>query len=307
MYQQTTLLDRLKSFFGSYSALPVLILINVSIWLLIRFLGVFVFLFSSGEGNTLQVLNKFVTQWLAVPANVELLLAKPWTLVTYMFLHLDFFHILFNMLWLFWFGQIFLQYLNNRQLTFTYITGGLSGALIFILFYNIFPVFNADLPHALALGASASVLAIVVAISFYVPNYTIYLLLLGPVKLKYIAIFSVIADFFMIQSGNAGGHIAHLGGALWGFIFIYAFKKGFDMSGFLKFNLLKPAFRLKRKRKSPFKNVYVNERPLTDEEYNLKKIENQKKIDRILEKIKRSGYDSLSKEEKDFLFYNSRR
>ncbi len=307
MYQQTTLLDRLKTFFGSFSALPMLILINVSIWLLIRFLGVFVFLFSSGEGNTLHVLNNFVTQWFAVPANVEVLLAKPWTLVTYMFLHLDFFHILFNMLWLFWFGQIFLQYLNNRQLTFTYFIGGLSGGLIFILFYNIFPVFKAALPNALALGASASVLAIVVAISFYVPNYTIYLLLLGPVKLKYIAIFSVIADFFMIQSGNAGGHIAHLGGALWGFIFIYTFKKGFDMSKFLKFNLSKSAFRFKRKKRSSFKNVYVNERPLTDEEYNLKKIENQKKIDIILEKIKRSGYDSLSKEEKDFLFYNSRR
>jgi membrane associated rhomboid family serine protease len=308
MYHQTSFADRLKAFFSSSSALPKLILINVGVWILIRFLGVFAFLFSSPGSDPSLALFSFVMRWSAVPAEIGQLIGKPWTIFTYMFLHIDFLHILFNMLWLFWFGQIFLQYLNNRQLVFTYISGGLAGAVLFILFYNLFPVFSVALPLALALGASASVLAIVVAIAFRVPDYTIYLLLIGPVKIKYIAIFSVIIDFFMIRSGNAGGHIAHLGGALWGFVYMRTLSKGIDMS------LLFSGFRIsgisklfRTRKKSPFKNVYTSDKPMTDDEYNFHKVKNQEKIDQILEKIKRSGYDSLSREEKEFLFSNSRR
>jgi membrane associated rhomboid family serine protease len=308
MYQQTSFPDRLKAFFGSSSALPKLILINVAIWALIKFFGVFAFLFSSPDIDSASALNSFVMRWLAVPAVVSQLLSRPWTIFTYMFLHIDFFHILFNMLWLFWFGQIFLQYLNNRQLVFTYITGGLAGAILFILFYNIFPVFESALPAALALGASASVLAIVVGIAFYTPNYTIYLLLLGPVKIKYIAIFTIVIDFFMIRSGNAGGHIAHLGGALWGFLFIRALSKGVDMSLLFKKFPFGGFFNIFRSRKKqPFRNVYTSDRPMTDDEYNHYKVQNQKRIDQILEKIKRSGYDSLTKEEKELLFSSSRK
>jgi membrane associated rhomboid family serine protease len=308
MYQQTSFIDRLKLFFSGSSVLPKLMLINIAVWFLIRFLGVFAFLFSAPGTDPSQSLFSFVTKWFALPANLSMLLAKPWTLFSYMFLHIDFFHILFNMLWLFWFGQIFLQYLNNRQLTFTYITGGLSGALLFILAYNIFPVFETAMPEALALGASASVLAIVVAIAFYVPNYTIYLLLLGPVKIKYVAIFTVIIDFFMIRSGNSGGHIAHLGGALWGFLFIYWLSKGYDLS--LVFGSLRPGklFNVfNTRKKTPFKNVYTSYRPMSDDEYNYHKVENQKRIDKILDKIKQSGYDSLSREEKELLFSSSRK
>ncbi|MBE0661211.1 MAG: rhomboid family intramembrane serine protease [Bacteroidales bacterium] len=308
MYQQTSFLDRLRSFFGSSSALPKLILINVIIWILIRFLGVFAFLFSSPGTDSSAALFSFVTQWLAVPADLGLLLLKPWTPFTYMFLHIDFLHLLFNMLWLFWFGQIFLQYLNNRQLVFTYIAGGIAGALLFILFYNIFPAFESALPAALALGASASVLAIVVAIAFYVPNYTIYLLLIGPVKIKYVALFTIVIDFFMIRSGNAGGHIAHLGGAALGFLYISLLSKGTDLSApfiIKKFGGIFGSFHTQKKK--PFRNVYTSDKPLTDDEYNYQKVANQKKIDSILEKIKRSGYDSLSKEEKELLFSSSRK
>lgn len=308
MYQQTNFLERLKSFFGSNSALPKLILINLAIWILIRFLGVFAFLFSSPGIDSSASLYNFVSQWFAVPADLGLLIAKPWTLLSYMFLHIDFFHILFNMLWLFWFGQIFLQYLNHRQLVFTYISGGIAGAFLFILFYNIFPVFESALPAALALGASASVLAIVVAIAFYTPNYTIYLLLLGPVKIKYVAIFTVIIDFFMIRSGNAGGHIAHLGGALWGFLFIRSLSNGVDMSLLFKRFRFGGFFNIFRtKKKHPFRNVYTSDRPMTDDEYNHYKVQNQKRIDQILEKIKRSGYDSLTKDEKELLFRSSKK
>ena len=308
MYQQTSFAERLKEFFGSTSALPKLILINLAIWVLIRFFGVFAFLLSSPGSDTSADLYRIVMQWLAVPADFGNLMSRPWTLVTYMFLHIDFFHILFNMLWLFWFGQIFLQYLNNRQLVFTYLTGGLAGALFFMLFYNVFPVFETALTEALALGASASVLAIVVGIAFYVPNYTIYILLVGPVKIKYIAIFTVIMDFMMIRSGNAGGHIAHLGGALWGFLYIRAVSRGLDFSLLfrnIRFPALGGLFRSQKKR--PFRSVYSNDKPLTDDEYNFQKAQNQKKIDKILEKIKRSGYDSLSREEKELLFSSSRK
>jgi len=307
MYQQTSFLDKLRSFFGSSSALPKLILINLAVWVIIRFFGVFAFLFSRPGSDPSASLFDFLTKWFAVPAYLGDLVSKPWTLLSYMFLHIDFFHILFNMLWLFWFGQIFLQYLNNRQLVFTYITGGIAGAFFFILFYNIFPVFESALQQAVALGASASVLAIVVAIAFYVPNYTIYLLLLGPVKIKYVAIFSIVIDFFMIRSGNAGGHIAHLGGALWGFIFIRALAGGLDMSVPFSFKPGKLFSVSGRRRRKHFKNVYTSERSLTDEEYNYRRAEHQKRIDQILEKIKRSGYDSLSKEEKELLFNSSRK
>ena len=131
-----------------------------------------------------------------------------------MFMHGSFTHILFNMLWLFWFGQIFLQYLNSRQLLSVYLMGGISGAILFVLFYNIFPVYSNSLVLATTIGASGSVMAIVTAISFYVPNYSINLLLIGRIKIIYIAVALFVMDFFKIDSSNSGGHIAHIGGAL---------------------------------------------------------------------------------------------
>lgn len=211
------------------------------------------------------------------------------------------------MLWLFWFGQIFLQYLSSRQLVFTYLTGGFAGGILFMLFYNIFPVYGDALPMSIAMGASASVLAIVVAISMYKPNFTLFLLFFGPVKIKYVAIFTIVIDFIMIVSDNSGGHVAHLGGALMGFVFARALSNGIDLSSPFKrlsFNTNRTSW---RKKKTPFNYVYTNEKPLTDEEYNHRKVENQKRIDSILDKIKLSGYDSLTKEEKEFLFSNSRK
>ncbi|MDP2424693.1 MAG: rhomboid family intramembrane serine protease [Bacteroidales bacterium] len=309
MYTPVSPFERIKAFFRSPSALPRLILINITVWVAITFVGVIAFLFTQPGYDPHALFNALIIKWLAVPANIEVLTSKPFTLLTYMFLHVDFLHLLFNMLWLFWFGKIFLEYLNKRQLVFTYITGGLAGAMLYILFYNVFPVFQQILNESVALGASASVLAIVVAIAFYVPNYTMYLLFLGPVKIKYIAIISVVVDFLMIKSGNAGGHIAHLGGALWGFLFIRILKNGgYDLSAIFK-NLsitrLSGFFGLRRKNK--FKKVYTAGKPLTDEEYNYKRAEKQRMIDAALEKIKHSGYESLTREEKDFLFNNSKK
>ena len=289
----------LKGLFRSKSILIKLIMINVAVWLVIMFLDVLFDLFQVKFTDE-------VISWLAVPASLDTLMTRPWTLITYMFLHFDIWHILFNMLWLYWFGKIFLEYLSARQMLTTYLLGGLSGAAFYILSFNIFPKFQDAYLQSVALGASASVVAIVVAISYYVPNYRIHLLFLGPVKIIYIALFSVILDVIMIRSSNSGGHLAHLGGALWGFFFVVMLQNGKDVSGWFRKlsirNMLKP---FRNSKKSHFKNVYSNPRKMTDEDYNLEKKQQQARIDSILDKISRSGYDTLSKEEKELLFKTS--
>jgi membrane associated rhomboid family serine protease len=288
-----------RGLFRSKSILIKLIVINVAVWLVIMFLDVLFDLF--------QVqFTEEVIGWLAVPVSLDTLMTHPWTLVTYMFLHFDIWHILFNMLWLYWFGKIFLEYLNARQMLSTYLIGGLSGAFFYILSFNIFPKFQDAYLQSVALGASASVVAIVVAISYYVPNYRIHLLFLGPVKIIYIALFSIVIDVLMIRSSNSGGHLAHLGGAMWGFFYIVMLRKGTDLSkifGRISWrNILKP---FKKSTQSPFKKVYSNPGRMTDEDYNFQKKKQQERIDAILDKISRSGYDALSKEEKELLFKSS--
>jgi membrane associated rhomboid family serine protease len=304
MDQYRNPIEDIGRFFRSKSVLSRLILINTGLWIFISILRVVGFLFNFED----NAVTGFVAEHLAVPASLDSLILKPWTLVTYMFLHVDFFHILFNMLWLYWFGKIFLEFLKERQLLLIYILGGLSGGVLYIFFYNVFPVFEKSVEQSIALGASASVMAIVTAISFYVPGYSVYLLLLGKIRIFYIAIALFILDFFMIRSDNAGGHIAHIGGALFGMIYIVAMRKGMnfrDIAGDWRNSKLFSRF--KRTGRTRFR-IYENEnkgRPLTDDEYNIRKAEKQKKIDLILEKIAKSGYESLTREEKEILFKSS--
>lgn len=244
-----------------------------------------------------------VLEYLAVPAFIAKLAENPWTLVTYMFVHEGFWHLIMNMFWLYWFGKIFLEFLNSRKLVAIYFLGGISGALAFILAYNFFPVFSNALESASTIGASASVLAITIATAVLVPNYSVNLLFIGNIKIKYIALFVVILDILMIRSGNAGGHFAHLGGALAGMLYIWATRNisAKKKSGFWK-NLSFNSFIKKQK----LKKVYVQNKPLSDEEYNEIRANKQKQIDEILDKISRSGYSSLSSAEKELLFKNSK-
>ncbi|MCU0370022.1 MAG: rhomboid family intramembrane serine protease [Bacteroidales bacterium] len=291
-------------FFRSRAVLPRLILINTAIWLTIGIMMVFSFLLNFPY----QSITNYIVDYLALPANLQNLALRPWTLVTYMFLHIDFFHFLFNMLWLFWFGKIFLEFLKSRQLLWIYLLGGLSGGALYVLFYNIFPVFEKSLDVSVALGASASVMAVVTAISFYVPGYSVHMLFLGRIRIFYIALFLFILDFFMIRSENAGGHIAHIGGALFGLSYIIASRKGMNFNGLWNNSRLKGLFRMRKK--SRLRVDYQNTgttygRPLSDEEFNERRAERQKKIDDILDKISKSGYESLTGEEKDLLFKSS--
>ncbi len=300
-YYHRSPLQDLKAYFRSNNILVKLILINVAVWVLIMILDVVFDLFK------VPFINNII-EWLAVPAYAGKLLTRPWTLLTYMFLHYDLWHILFNMLWLYWFGRIFLQYLSEKQLLNTYIIGGLAGALFYILSFNIFPKFQDVYLNSMALGASASVMAIVVAISFYVPNFRINLLFIGPVKIVWVAVFSIVLDVFMVKSANSGGHLAHIGGAAYGYLFAYYLRQGKDITSSLKGISLDSLFsKFKRKPKTTFKNVYSNARPMKDEDYNYAKKEQQKKIDYILDKISKSGYESLTKEEKALLFNASNR
>lgn len=300
-YKVQNPLQNLLGYFKGNNMLVKLILINLVVWGLLLILDVLFDLFNSNFSSS-------VLPWLAVPASFDRLITRPWTLVTYMFLHFDFWHILFNMLWLYWFGRIFLEYLNQRQLLSTYIVGGLAGALLYILSFNVFPKFQDVYFDSMALGASASVMAVVVAISFYVPNYRIHLMFIGPVKIYYIAILSIFLDIIMIRSSNSGGHLAHLGGAMWGLYYIYMLKGGKDLSTiFNKIPTLQfPGFG-NTKRGATFKKVHTNPKPVSDEEFNYNKAQQQKRIDKILDKISKSGYDSLSKEEKELLFNTSKK
>lgn len=299
------ILEDIKQSFKQGSSLTQLIYINIGVFIIVKFLGLFTFLF--GLNNLAPV------SWLAVPAYLPYLVFKPWTVVSYMFLHEGFLHILFNMLVLYWFGKIFLDYLREKQLLSVYILGGLFGALFFILFYNIFPAFEQYKYFAIALGASASVMAVVVAISFYIPDNVIYLMFIGPVKMKYVAIAYIVLDFISIAGDNAGGHIAHLGGAFFGYLYITQLKKGRNITkGFDSFlDALFSFFRFKRssRMRVKYKNTDYYDGGYShyqDIKYNEQKKQNNERLNQILDKISKSGYDSLTKEEKEILFKASR-
>ena len=283
--------DELKwKVFQSGSSVNSLIGINVVVFLLISILGVFEFLF-----NRQHIITNLINQYFAVPTNLSTLLERIWTPITYQFLHSGFFHILFNMLWLYWMGRLLEEYLNSKRITFIYLVGGFCGALFYILCYNLFPAFAESKLIASAIGASAAVTAIVIATATLLPDYTISLILIGPVKLKWIAIIYILIDLISVAGPNAGGHLTHLGGAIFGFLFIKSLQNGNDWS-----NIMNKLFAPKRKLKVVSKN---NGRPNNTVKNDLP---NQKLVDEILDKISKSGYDNLSKKEKEILFNASK-
>ncbi|MDP2334997.1 MAG: rhomboid family intramembrane serine protease [Bacteroidota bacterium] len=287
------LFAEIKESFHEGSALTRLIYINLAVFLLFGLVRVLFFL--GGNGDTFQ---EWVLAWFALPANFSMLISRPWTLLTYMFLHFEFLHILFNLLWLYWMGQIFLGYFDQGKLITIYLLGGITGGIFYVAGYNSFPVFSEIVADSRLLGASASVIAIVTALAMYVPNHTIHLMFIGPVKMKYIAVFSVLLYVIGISSTNAGGNLAHLGGAFWGVIYILQLRRGIDPGKGINRLLsgLKKAF-------APKPKVTISYRkPVDDIEYNRMKNRDKTLMNEILEKISKSGYDSLSKEEKEILF-----
>ena len=289
------ILDEIKDSFRKGSTLTRLIYINLAVFILVNLALIVLFLANKQE------LFPLVLDQLAVPADLTMLAHRPWTLITYMFTHKGFIHILFNLLWLYWFGKVFLEYFDGKKLVGVYLLGGLVGAFVYIACFNLLPVFSRDVHVAIALGASASIMAVAIAISTYVPNYYWNLLFIGRVKIIYVAIGVFVLSSLIEFSENTGGKLAHIGGAAFGYLFTLRYKRGKDMTRGLN-NLLEKLFGLFR----PKPKIRVtHKRNETDLEYNQRKAEEQKEVDRILDKIAKSGYGSLSAREKEILFRQS--
>lgn len=280
----------IKAFIRRKDAFARLLVINVAVMLIVSVVRLIAALYQVPD---LMIVQGYIIEYLAVPADMHYLPLRFWTVLTYMFLHVDFFHILFNLLWFYWFGKIFLEYFDQRYLLINYLVGGLMGVVMYWVFYNSFPIFEPMVAESRLLGASAAVMAIVAAVAFYVPDYTVQLFLFGRIKVFYIALALFVMDFFMITGDNAGGHVAHIGGALWGLLFVRLYARGY------RFRLNNPANRFRRPK---MKKSYTTGRPVTDEEYRSRKIAEQEQIDEILDKIKLSGYNSLTAKEKELLF-----
>ncbi|CAM1333729.1 rhomboid family intramembrane serine protease [Tenacibaculum aestuariivivum] len=287
-------LENLKYRFKNAGIVEQLIYINLTVFLLVFITNTFGFLFQSN--------NNLLVEWFSLPASFDDFLLKPWTIITYGFLHTGFIHILSNLIALFYIGHLFKQYFTSKQLLNFYLLGTIFGGVIFILSYNFFPALQKVADNSLLLGASAGISAIFIGIATYIPTYELKFPLIGFVKLWVLACIWVAMDIIQIPAGNAGGHIAHIGGALFGFFYVVkASNKELEIFKPIK-KTIKNIFKKKEK---PLKTVYKSGKKAANTNSFIKS-ENQQKIDVILEKISKSGYDTLTKNEKDFLFKQSK-
>lgn len=259
-----------------------IVYITVAVFIFTFLIKTFAFLLGGGDN--------FIINWFALSPDFNEFIFKPWTIITYGFLHSGILHILFNMLVLYYVGNLFLNFFNKQQFLTYYFSGILIGGIIFMLSYNFLPALKTG--NSVLVGASAGVTAILVGLATYIPNYALQFQFIGRVPLKYLAIFFVALDVIQIPDGNAGGHLAHLGGALIGFLLTNNMNKGEDLTKMFS-SMFQP------KKQKPLKTVYKKKTA-----YSAKRqtSDHQRKIDAILDKISKSGYNALSKEEKDFLF-----
>lgn len=298
----TDLLSDLKQKYHRGGIVIQLIFINVGIFVIASLIQLVLYLFNLNTG--------FIPYITSLPAELSQLGQRPWSIITYMFMHSGIFHLFFNMIILYWFGRFFLNFFSAKHLRGLYILGGIIGGAFFIAAYHIFPIFKSGLAQASLVGASAAVLAIMIAIAYKAPNHSVRLLFVGSIKLKYLALFIIAMDLLTITSENPGGHIAHLGGAFGGYLFAAALSKGWDLTRWINnvldipINLQSNYKAYKKRRKQKLKVVSENNysKRATDYDYNTTKKASSEEIDRILDKIKESGYANLSEEEKKKLF-----
>jgi len=235
------------------------------------------------------VSNQFqYPNWLALSSNYKDVLWFPWTLFTYGFLHSEPIHLLFNLIFLYYISTLFYTFFTTRQFLTVYFFGSFFAGLIFVAYGFLFHYTN------LIVGASASIMALFMAVATFAPNYSLRLPLIGYLKIWHIAVVYILIDLAQLLTENTGGHIAHLSGSLVGFVFAVLMKKGIDISAI---------FIIKKKKNSTFKKVYKNKPVKKYQSVRVSDVNfKQRQIDEILEKISKSGYESLTKEEKEFLF-----
>lgn len=290
-------IDKVKAQFSSASVLMRFIYVNIGVFILLRIAAVVLKMFN------LDI--NVVLDYVSMPSVLSILAVRPWTAITYMFAHYDVWHILFNMLWFYWFGKMFLDVFSPRKFFGLYILGGLGGAALYLICYNILPFFETH--PAMLIGASASIIAIVVATAMKSPQRRITLFPFGSFSLKWIAIITIAIDLLSVGGDNAGGHIAHLGGGLIGLWFGYADRRGRDITAWFSivYESIKSMFKPKVKIEAGKRNRKYHYAPsqstptAADEGMNAKDMDD---LDAILDKIKQSGYGSLSDAERKRLF-----
>ncbi len=291
------ILDDLKFSFQSGNMVTRFIYINIAVFVFLSLIRVFGYFYQSD-------LLGVVLPWISGSSVPQTMLFRPWTIISYMFVHVGLWHLVVNMIMLWFSGRLFGDLLNDRRFIAVYFLGGIAGFLLYFIAYNAFPVFSGT--ESTLIGASASVIAVLVAIATYAPEMVVRLVLIGRVKLKFIAIFFVALDILFLDGGNSGGRLAHLGGALFGFLYARNLASGRDWSnGFFKVidffgELFRPKPKLRvassNKKRRGTRKTQTRSKEVRSEK------SSQKRIDEILDKISQSGYDSLSKEEKEFLF-----
>ena len=290
------IIEEIKQSFSKGNFLTRLIYINAGVFLLVKLLTIILSVLGS---------SMYWITYLELPAFFQTLIRQPWSIITYMFMHHDFIHLIFNLLTLYWFGKIFTEYFSQKQLVGLYFLGGIGGAIFYILAYNFTPALKANIFFSYLIGASASVMAIIFALVRFIPNEEVRLALIGPVKLKYLGIAMLVLDIIGTTSVNAGGSISHIGGAITGYLFATSIiKSGKDITEPIN-KIITFINGLFYRRQKPKFTVHRNTTK-TDEEWNVennnRKRENNEEIDKILDKIRKSGYANLTDEEKKRLF-----
>ena len=277
-----SIIDDVKRQFAYGNMISKLILVNIFVFLLVVIIKAF-----TGYNPNIY---ESVISFLALPSDLGTLLTRPWTLLTYMFLHQGFWHIFWNMVWLYWFGRIIGDLLGDKRMLPLYIMGGLAGGLLFLIYSNLAGDFSN------VRGASGAVSCLVIAAAVVAPNYVVRLILIGDVQIKYIALFRLVMDLISIsEHNNVGGNMAHIGGAAMGAFFVYMLRQGRDLSDISWTNQKKP---------TKMKVIHNKKRPKPQAKTDL---HSQDRVDQILDKINATGYDSLTREEKEILYQASKK
>ena len=264
--------NRINLFISGLNILEKIIFLNVAIYLAPFLINTILFLFN--------IKNIDLLKWFTIDADFGQLIFKPWSIITYGFLHGSFSHIFWNMIILYYFGKILNNLFGDKLLKKLYLSGIVAGGLTYVISYNVFPVFRGV--ESVMIGASAGVMSVLFYLASYSPQMGIRIFFFD-IKIIYIALFLFFYDIIQIPLNNSGGHIAHIGGAIWGYYYCISNNKGEDFTQSI-FNIFKTT--KKKNTKASYNNNNFD----------------QKKIDSILDKISDSGYDSLTKKEKEYLF-----
>jgi membrane associated rhomboid family serine protease len=278
-----------------------LIIINVAIFLVMVLL--FFVLRIAEQGQMYVIIEEQFT----IPPQITDFIHRPWTIITYAFMHSlgDIWHIIFNMIALYWFGKLFVEYLGSDKVIALYLLGALAAGVVYLIFFNTIPFFKNHADFIGMVGASGAIYAIIVATATLLPNYTFFLMFVGPVKIKYIAAFFIVVSMIGAVSSNMGGNVAHLGGALMGFIYTKQLQAGVNWGGWITAVLgtVKGMFSPRAKVKVTYRKTETR-KPTAATTFSKS---TQSEIDSILDKISDRGYESLTKDEKEKLFNASKK